>query len=564
MADFGALPTGENCPALIVGAGPTGLTLALALRRLGVECRVVDAGEGPRAEPRAAVVWPREAELLAALGLGPRLLAASSPLGATAVFRGRRRLGELPFEGVASAFARPLVIEQHVLQGLLEAELQDAGGKVEWRTRLTAFTQTDRSVYAELAPADGSADTVKASWLVACDGARSGVRKRLGVTFVGRAVPNLEVVQVKARLDWPYEPDRGGLFLAPGRALGAFPMPDGRRRFYCFKTVEEPDRTSAPSLQEMQALIGGMMGRPPVELSDVDWLSRARFQERIAERLRVGRVLLAGDAAHVWPAVGGHGMAVAILGACNLAWRLAAVINGQGPLQLLDVYGDEQRTQAATMTRKMRLDLLERPLPGPVLAVLAAVLPWALKSAFVRRAIERGLLSDLNLGHRGGPMSVSRAGGPLRAGDRLPDAAVVVEGREQRLHGLLSVQHWTLIAPPGADVERIAPMLAGRAAIQMVQTAPAGRQAAADLDGLRAMLLVRPDGYVGLTARPNDLDALAAYLSAWLPQSADYSRENLCSWEVMNSRSAGTPASFWAMPRLIAGTMSSTRETRSP
>ena len=92
-----------------------------------------------------------------------------------------------------------------------------------------------------------------------------------------------------------------------------------------------------------------MMGGPPVELRDVDWLSRARFQERIAETLRVGRVLLAGDAAHVWPAVGGHGMAVAILAACNLAWRLAAVVKGQGPVRLLDIYGEEQRAQAAAM-----------------------------------------------------------------------------------------------------------------------------------------------------------------------------------------------------------------------
>ena len=512
MADFGAPPAGDTCPVLVIGAGPTGLCLALALRRLGVDCRVVDAGDGPRAEPRAAVVWPREAEVLAALGLGPRLLEASRPLGATSVFRGSRRLGDLPFEGVASAFARPLVIEQHILQQLLEDELRRAGGGVSWRTRLQGFTQSDQAVHAELVQADGSAQLVRASWLAGCDGARSGVRKGMGVAFAGRAVPNLEVVQVKANLDWPYDPERGALFLAPGRALGSFPMPDGRRRFYCFKTVEEPDRTSAPSLGDMEALIGEMMGRPPVRLRDVDWLSRARFQERIADRLRVGRILLAGDAAHIWPAVGGHGMAVAILGACNLAWRLGAVIKGQGPDRLLDVYEQEQHAQAATMTRKMRLDLLERPLPGPAVAALTAVLPWVLRSGFVRRSIELGLLSDLNLGHRTSPMSSGHTGGRLRAGDRLPDVQVLVDGRPTGLHDLLSVTHWTLIAPLGADLTRLQQMLAGRALGCVIEAEPA-----AELGGRRAVLLVRPDGYVGLAARRGDLAALDAYLSAWLP-----------------------------------------------
>ena len=517
LADFGPVPDGE---ALIVGAGPTGLCLALAMRRLGVAVVVVDAAEAPRADPRAAVVWPREAELLAALGLGPRLREAARPLGATEVFKGARRLGELPFDGVASAFGRPLVIEQHVLQHLMEAELLDAGGRVRWRTRLIGLTQAPDGVTAELARADGSSETLRTSWLVGCDGARSGVRKALGVGFPGRNAPNLEVVQVKADLDWPFDPTKGGLFLAPGRALGSFPMPDGRRRFYCFKTLEEPERTSAPTLDEMQDLIGGMMGRGPVELRDAEWLSRARFQERIAERLRVGRVLLAGDAAHIWPAVGGHGMAVGILGACNLAWRLAAVIRDGGPVGLLDAYGDEQRAQAAVMTRKMKFDLLERPLPAAALAGLAAILPVALKSSAMRQAIERGLLSDLSLHHRKSPMSVSRSGGRLRAGDRLPDARVLVDGQVRRLHELLSFAHWTLIAPISLDVQRIAPMLTDHTAIRLIQAKPADADASAELDGLTALLLVRPDGYLAFTAAPEDLDGLAAYLAAWTPTRA--------------------------------------------
>ncbi len=522
MADFGpdrSVSTGHEraCEALIVGAGPTGLCLALALRRQGVDCRVVDAGDAPRAEPRAAVVWPREAELLTALGLGDRLRQAARPLGPTAVFMGRRLLGEMPFDGVASAFDRPLVIEQHVLQALIEAELHDAGGRVEWRTRVADVVQEDGGVRADLVRADGSGLVARAGWLVGCDGAHSFVRKRLGVPFVGRAVPDLEVVQVKAEVDWPHDPARGALFLAPGKSLGSFLMPDGRRRFYCFKTIEAPERASAPTLQEMQTLIGATMGGPPVALRNADWLSRARFQERIAVRLRLGRFLLAGDAAHVWPAVGGHGMAVAILGACNLAWRLAAVIKGRGPVTLLDGYDQEQRAQAAVMIGKMRLNLFERPLPGIALAGLAAVLPWALTSGRLRRAIEHGLLSDLGLHHRTSPLSTTRSGGRLRAGDRLPDGAVVVQGTRTTLHALLSIRRWTLILPPHADPGPIARRLGGRSDFRMVAAAPEGEGAAAALGASRAMWLVRPDGFIGMTAPAEDLAALDAYLGAWLP-----------------------------------------------
>ena len=107
MADPQSAGVQGDCEVLIAGAGPTGLTLALALRRLGVDCMVIDAGDAPRAEPRAAVVWPREAELLAAIGLGERLRQNARPLEPTSVFHGRRRLGELAFDGVASAFDRP-------------------------------------------------------------------------------------------------------------------------------------------------------------------------------------------------------------------------------------------------------------------------------------------------------------------------------------------------------------------------------------------------------------------------------------------------------------------------
>jgi 2-polyprenyl-6-methoxyphenol hydroxylase-like FAD-dependent oxidoreductase len=373
------------------------------------------------------------------------------------------------------------VIEQHRLQQELQAEYLALGGALIRGVVLESFVQDDTAVAARLAGPDGGF-TVRADWLVGCDGARSGVRRRLGIPFVGRAVPDLEVVQAKAEVDWPYDPARGCLFIAPGRALGAFPMPDGRRRFYCFKTLDGASDESPPSQAEVESLIGEVMGRPPLRLREAEWLSRARFQERIAARLRVGRVLLAGDAAHVWAAVGGHGMAVAVMGAGNLAWRLAAVARGEGPVELLDNYGEEQRAQAAAMIAKLKFDLLERPLPALAVTAVGLLGPAVLASAAARRAIER-MLSDMDLHHRRSALSQG-GGGRLDAGGA---------GR------------WRLLTGTGADVAVIGGLLAGRARIEVV--AGAGRVA--------RCRLVRPDGFV---AYAGSIRQLEPYLDRWLPR----------------------------------------------
>ncbi len=505
-----------DAEVLIAGAGPAGLALGLALTRLGVDALVVDAAPEPIAEPRAAVVWPREAELLAAVGLGPALRAASTPLETTGLFMGRRRLGALRFGANDSAFPCPLLIEQHVLQHLMLAEIERRGGRVLWRTALVDFEPRQDRVQATLTAQDGSTIAASAAWLVGCDGARSQVRKRLGVAFDGSPARNLEVVQVKARLDWPYEPREGALFLAANHALGSFPMPGGQRRFYCFKTIDEPQRSSAPSLPEMEALIGRMMGGAPVALRDADWLSRARFQRRIAAHMRVGRVLLAGDAAHVWPAVGGHGMAMAVQDACNLAWRLAAVVGQRGPETLLDVYGREQRAQATALIARMELDLLERPLPGALAAGLGLILPGLLKLEGAQSAVEL-MLSDLTLHRRASPMSVSAGGGGRpRPGDRVPNVNVLSAGATRRLHELLTVDAWTLLVPMQADLATLDPVLRRAGQLRIARIEPADAAARAALGAMRRLLLVRPDGVIGLNARTGDAGALGGYISAWL------------------------------------------------
>ncbi len=206
-------------------------------------------------------------------------------------------------------------------------------------------------------------------------------------------------------------------------------------------------------------------------------------------------------------------MAMAVQDASNLAWRLAAVIRGCGPDALLDVYGEEQRTQAAALIAAMELDLLERPLAGPLAAAVGLVLPGLLKFEPAQKAIET-MLSDLTLHRRRSPMSM---GG---AGDRLPDVAVRSDGAVLMLHSLLSPDRWTLLVPARADLGRLEPALRQLGSLRVEAIEPADASARKALAGMELMLLVRPDGVIGLKARPNDVAALDRYISSWLGVSA--------------------------------------------
>lgn len=388
-----------SAPVLIAGAGPAGLSLAIALRIAGVEAEVVDAAAGPKGEPRAAVVWPRTAQVLAGWGLGPALAAAALPLGAARVHvRGRER-GALRFGSLPLAFPRPLVIEQDAVERLLLARLEALGGAVRWDVALTGFEAGTDGVAARLRGASGERET-RCGWLVGAEGARSVVRKGAGLAFRGRARPDVVCIQANACVRWQLE-DRvgeGRFFLGRHATLGAFATPAGDHRLYVFRRDDDPAREAPPVLEEMERVVAELTGDASVRLSPAarPWLNFARFQERTAERLVRGRAVLVGDAAHVWPAVGGHGMAVGIAGAHRLAGALAEAVAGRADAGGLAAYDRAQRRLAWRTARLADLDLLERPHGPLALAALDAVLPGLLARPAVSRGVERVIAG---LGH---------------------------------------------------------------------------------------------------------------------------------------------------------------------
>ncbi|MER5203374.1 FAD-dependent monooxygenase [Streptomyces sp. NPDC002825] len=220
------MDTGKDVDVCVVGAGPVGLTLGIALRRLGLRVRIVDEAPAAKHEARSLVLWARAREALDALGVGELLRCHGVELDAVTIHARDRFLGELTTGWALSAHARPLNIEQHDIERLLCEELARLGTRVEWDTELTDVElHQDRAEFTLLHGDGGGIESAAAPWTVGCEGTASVVRDRLGIAFEGRRRTGLQAVQGNARPTWPLgaRPGRGHIFLAPHRSLLACP-----------------------------------------------------------------------------------------------------------------------------------------------------------------------------------------------------------------------------------------------------------------------------------------------------------------------------------------------------
>lgn len=379
---------------LIAGAGPIGLFLALLLKRQGLEVAIIEKREGAVFDPRAAVIWPRTAEVLAAQGLTPvfareRRLLEGVELNVLGVNRGVLRL-----RGLAGPQSVPWIIEQHRTEALLREALGDL--PVRSNHTLVGLTQHADRVTARVLTSDGEV-SLEARYVVGCDGAHSAVRKLLGVEFEGRAHDGLECLQVNAECEWERPPTPGfcRFDLVPNATLLAVPLPERGFRFVSFQHAR--GALQQPTLEEAQAQVSRISGQPvKLTLTSPQWLTRARFQDRLAKRLRQGRVLLCGDAAAVWAPIGGRGMNVGLLAAHNLGRKLALVAHGEADASLLDEFDDEVRAMVRGVMRTLRFNRLEYPSSALALWFIDRALRTASAQRVVPRPIER-LLSLTNL-----------------------------------------------------------------------------------------------------------------------------------------------------------------------
>ncbi|MFF3599261.1 FAD-dependent monooxygenase [Kitasatospora indigofera] len=484
-------PGPESTEVLIVGAGPTGLTLACDLARHGVRALLVERAGTLFPGSRGKGLQPRTQEVFEDLGVLDRIHAAGAPYPLMMAWENGERLGtwdliERGTPGPATPYADVWMIPQWRTQEILYERLLELGGQVLFGTALTGLEQHPDRVEAVLTTAGGGTRTVTAGYLVGADGGRGAVRRTLGVAMHGEEVDPRPALVADLRVEgldrdnWHVWPK------APGGALLLCPMP-GTEEFQLFAQVGSgaPD-TSADGVR---ALVAAGTHLPASAVTEVRWASDFRPRAAVAERFREGRVFLAGDAAHIHSPAGGQGLNTSVQDAYNLGWKLGRVLRAGAPESLLDSYQEERYPVAAAVIG------------------LSTGLHRAERDGSDDRRARRGKDTDqLAVGYRGGPLTAEERHGldeeALQAGDRAPDSPYrAADGTARRLFELYRGTHLTVLA-----VDRDLPVLpAGVRGLRL----DGGHAADAYGPGL---FVIRPDGYVGLAT--HDPAALPGYLAA--------------------------------------------------
>lgn len=497
---------------LIVGAGPTGLVLALWLTRLGVRVRIIDQTAEPGTTSRALGVQARTLELYRQIGLagavverGHKLLAGN--LWVSGAHASRFVFGAMG-EGL-SPYPYALIFPQDEHERLLIDRLAESRVNVERRTEFIDFDQENGRVRARLKRPDGTIEACTAAYIAGCDGARSTVREALGIGFPGGVYNHLFYV---ADVEANGAAMNGEVHVALDATdfLAVFPLKD-RRRARLIGTVR------AEAEHQHQDLSWNDVSKRVIEwmridVARVNWFSTYRVHHRVADRFRIGRAFILGDAAHIHSPVGGQGMNTGIGDAVNLSWKLAATIHGRAKASLLDSYEPERikfaRQLVATTDQAFTGVTSDSALARLVrLQIVPRLMPLLLKLATVRRFMFR-TISQTAVNYRGSILSVGRAG-TVHGGDRLPWLKMDSAGGDNftPLNSLDWQVHVYGDARPELKTlcdERKLPLHVFQWRPEMSRT------------GLRrnSVYLLRPDGYVGLADPEGSVTAVASYLDA--------------------------------------------------
>ncbi|OIJ88644.1 monooxygenase [Streptomyces sp. MUSC 14] len=513
---------------LIVGAGPTGMMAACELLRRGVRVRIVDRALAPSPFPKALLVWPRSIDLFEDLGVLSELRTTGLQINAFSYFSERRRLATFDFPQPLS----PLCLPQNETERILRDRLRELGGKVERGVRLLTFDGMDFSgridavdgVTAVLEHSDGRVERTRAAFVIGTDGAGSAVRGLLGSGFTGSTYESAFAL-VDTEIKGYLPPDQALYYQSAAGALVVVALPGGIFRF--FSSMAPGEKVS---VEQMQKIVDER-GPQGVTLTNPVWESEFRIHARHASEFQLGRVFIAGDAAHVHSPAGGQGLNTGMQDAHNLAWKIAAVLHGSAPSDLLLTYGPERAAVARRVVRDSDIQtrgwMVRRPLAvkardtafrtaertglfrlyAPVMAgrrlaypaVRETQLPGGRSACRLRSRLPGGLTVGAVF-----PRELAVPGGFAGPRDEPPGWTLVLAGRGEAAAWREQARG---VTTPWRELRHVY-VSAGS-----VRTETGCRQ--------QGYYLVRPDGHIAAHGHSGDLDRLRAELTQWFGPVTD-------------------------------------------
>jgi len=502
---------------LIVGAGPTGLVLALYLAKQGIRARIIDKNTGPGLASRAMVLQVRTLEFYDQIGIAEKVIDSGFKLGSIHLREGDDEVATFQLTDMGkglSPYPFALSFPQDDHEKLLGEELKKAGIEVEWNTELVSFEETPDGVQVRLNK-NGTQEQTVVKYLCGCDGAHSTTRQLLKLGFPGGTYNQIFFVADVAAMGPAANADLNMCLNSDGFCL-VFPIRSSGH-FGLIGLVPPHLKSDADvRFENIKPFAEKIVG---LQVTHTFWDSVYHVHHRVAEHFRIGRVFLAGDAGHVHSPVGGQGMNTGIGDAINLAWKLAEVVQGRADEAILDSYEPERISFAHALVqstdRAFQAIIGQGWEPRMLRSLFIPHLaPFLFGFSGFRRAAFR-LISQTRIHYRDSSLSKGKVG-HLHAGDRLP----WVEA-SNNFKPLKSLDWQMHIYGKASDGLRKA-LQQTNLALQEFEWTEDAEHAGLRRDG---MYLIRPDGHIGLASQTQDVEVLGEYLDRFHlnPVSVGYS-----------------------------------------
>ena len=544
--------TKSDTDVLVVGAGPTGLTMACELLRHGITPRIIDKAMAPSDKSKAFAVHPRTLELLENMGIVETFLNNGNVCSAVDMYDSGKLLVDAVFDNIESKYPFALMIPQSLSEEILIEHLGSYGVEVERELELKKIKQTDDKVTATLKTKYDSDEVLECKYLIGCDGAHSTTRHQLNLDFKGEAYPNYWLL-VDCDIDWRYPMFHLSIFIHPTGLTAYFPYKSDRGRLM-FELANAPvdEEMALPVMDDVHKL----MDERGIEYNDISnphWMAYFKLHHRIVDRYREGRVFIGGDAAHIHSPVGGQGMNTGMQDAYNLAWKVALVLKDKSPETLLDSYNIERHKigqEVVTLTdTATKMATIHNPVLSAIRNKMMGVL---LNMNPVQRKITN-ILTQLEFHYKDSPIVQERwfeskevegyvpHGPDLKAGERFKDYSLQsIDGNSKtELYTLLKgSEHELLIftgtEPEAMELHEISKLIeSAKQYGALVEThliigseeIPAGlphvpstwidaSNMHKDFGAAKSSLyLIRPDGYIAFRNQPASASDLKEYLA---------------------------------------------------